>query len=81
MSDAHTIEAAIRRVLAARDGTTCCPSEVARALDSEGWRSLMTPVRAVARELEQRGELQILQRGRVVDGARARGPIRLRLPP
>ena len=39
----------------------------------------MEPVRSAARRLVARGQLEILQQGRVVDPSTARGPIRLRL--
>ena len=73
VSDAE-IEAKILELLNAREGTIC-PSDAARAL-AEDWRPLMDPVRRVAREMEQ---IEITQKGRVVDPDTARGPIRLRL--
>lgn len=51
-----------------------CPSEAARRL-AEDWRPLMPEVRRVAATLP----LAVTQRGRVVDLAAARGPVRLRL--
>ncbi len=76
----RALEVAIESLLRARArGATICPSEAARAVGGEGWRSLMEPSRAAARRLVAAGRLQILQRGRVVDPSRARGPIRLRL--
>ena len=57
---------------------TFCPSEVARAVGGEDWRDWMEPVREAARRLVVRGELEVLQRGSVVDASTARGPIRLR---
>lgn len=62
----------------ARDATMC-PSEVARAEGGADWREHMEPVREAARRLVARGEVEILQGGRVVDPSTARGPIRLRL--
>lgn len=60
-------------------GATICPSEVARAcFDEATWRDQMERVREAARRLVARGEIEITQRGRVVDPSRARGPIRLR---
>ncbi len=75
-------EAAILELLAARDaGKTICPSEAARALAGDAdFRPLMDPVRDAARGLVARGELEVTQRGEVVDLDRVRGPIRLRLP-
>jgi len=60
-------------------GATVCPSEVARAVGGEqGWRPLMEPSRSAARRLVARGEVEITQGGRVVDGSTAKGPIRVR---
>ena len=75
-------EAAIRAVLERRDrGKTICPSEAARALAGEdGFRALMPLVRSAARTMVDRGELEVTQRGEVVDPDSARGAIRLRLP-
>ena len=81
-SDA-ALERRIVDMLAARArGATMCPSEVARAeagAEGDGWRARMEPVRAAARRLVARGEVEILQGGRVVDASTARGAIRLRL--
>lgn len=66
------------RAQRASAGSTFCPSEVARALGGEDWRDWMEPVREAARRLVVRGELEVLQRGAVVDASTARGPIRLR---
>jgi hypothetical protein len=74
------VRAKIVQLLRERGGGSCCPSDVARALAPAGWRELMTLVRRVAWELAREGSLHIVQRGRVLDGPRARGPIRFRLP-
>lgn len=60
-------------------GATICPSEAARAVGGEEWRSLMEPARAAARRLVSRGEVEITQGGQPVDGPTAKGPIRVRL--
>ncbi|RKH65694.1 DUF2256 and DUF3253 domain-containing protein [Corallococcus llansteffanensis] len=74
------LEALILELLARRaGGATVCPSEVARAVGDDDWRSRMEPVREAARRLVARGVLDIVQGGRVVDPSTARGPIRLRL--
>ncbi|OJH36484.1 DUF2256 and DUF3253 domain-containing protein [Cystobacter ferrugineus] len=74
------LERRILEMLATRArGATMCPSEVARAEGGEDWREWMEPVREAARRLVARGEVEILQGGRVVDPSTARGPIRLRL--
>lgn len=74
------LEAAIVALLSERaEGATICPSEAARRVGGEdGFCVLMEPARAAARRLAVRGELEIRQRGRVVDPSRAKGPIRLR---
>ena len=56
-------------------GKTICPSDAARAL-AQDWCPLMDPVRKVARAMP---EIEITQKGEVVDPDAARGPIRLRL--
>ena len=60
--------------------SSICPSDVARRVRPDDWRPLMDPVRAAARDLVDAGEVEITQRGEVVDPATARGPIRIRLP-
>jgi hypothetical protein len=61
-----------------RAGATICPSEAARRVDPEAWRDLMEPARAAARRLVAAGDLEITQKGAVVDPSTATGPIRLR---
>lgn len=70
----------IRRLLEARDaGKTICPSEAARALGGDdGFRPLMPLVRDAARAMVAGGEIDVTQKGEVVDMDTARGPIRLR---
>jgi len=84
------LEVAIRDLLAARAGSaTICPSEAARRVAArdgragagaaeEGWRALMEPARRAARRLVARGEVEIVQAGRLVDPSTAKGPIRIR---
>lgn len=68
----------LRRLLRERGaGKTICPSEVARALDSDAFRRCMPLVRSVAGELVLAGELVVLQKGKPVSLDSARGPIRL----
>ncbi len=69
-------ERAILDLLAQRDeGKTICPSEAARLL---GGLEHMDTVRAAAYGLRERGLIEVTQKGRPVDPADARGPIRLR---
>jgi hypothetical protein len=63
-----------------RAGATICPSEAARAVGSDGWRELMPAARAAAGRLAARGDVEVTQRGEVVDVATARGPVRIRRP-
>lgn len=71
-----------QRVLAilqqGRAGTTMCPSDVARRIDPNDWRALMSRVREAACALADAGLAEVTQRGQVVEGRRARGAIRLR---
>lgn len=68
---AHAIETRL-----ARTGGTICPSEVARALWPEDWRTHMQAVRRAGRELAASDRILWRQRGRRVDPATARGPVR-----
>jgi hypothetical protein len=81
----EALEQTILDLLVARArGATICPSEAARAvaattgLDGEEWRSLMEPARRAARRLVATGEVDIVQRGHVVDPSTSKGPIRIR---
>jgi hypothetical protein len=79
----EALETAIIDLLAQRPyGATICASEAARAVaddaSSDAWRGLMEPARAAARRLVVVGEVEITQRGRVVDPSTAKGPIRIR---
>lgn len=62
-----------------REGSTICPSEVARALLPEGdrWRELMPLIREVAERLARNGRLRVTRRGVPVDATSGGGPIRL----
>jgi hypothetical protein len=75
------LEGAILDLLEQRAPSTICPSDVARAVGPEdGWRELMQPVRDAAGRLAARGEVEVTQRGEVVDVDTARGPVRIRRP-
>jgi hypothetical protein len=78
------------RLLGARDfPKTICPSEIARALSREEldalgaaeWRETMDDVRRVVWEKREAGEVEVMQKGEVVDVESLediRGPIRVR---
>ena len=72
--------AAIRALLRHRRGKTICPSDVARVVGGDRWRTTMPLVREVARDLADAGELVVTQRGEAVSLLTARGPVRLALP-
>ena len=58
---------------------TICPSDAARAVGGENWRDLMDDARDIARELARSGDVEISQKGEVLDpDATWRGPIRIR---
>ncbi len=83
MTSAHRepagLEQVILRLLGQRSPEgSICPSDAARAARPDGWRALMDEVRAAAGRLAVRGEVDVTQRGRVVDIATARGPVRIR---
>ena len=59
------------------EGSSICPSEVARALFDE-WRDLMPKIRKVSDQLAHQGVLTIQAAGTPVASAEAhRGPIRI----
>ncbi|MET9157480.1 DUF3253 domain-containing protein [Streptomyces parvulus] len=63
-----------------RPDATICPSDAARAAhegDDDGWWDLMEPARRAAGRLAEAGEVTVTQRGRPVDPATARGPVRI----
>lgn len=75
------LEVAIQTLLLQRRGAgaTICPSEAARETAGAGdWRELMEPARRAARRLVAGGLVEILQKGKVVDPSKFRGPIRIR---
>ncbi|MCC3266785.1 DUF3253 domain-containing protein [Arthrobacter gengyunqii] len=73
------LEAAILGLLAARaDTATICPSDAARTVAPDNWRPLMDEARGAAGRLVASGDVDITQRGEVVDLSSVRGPIRIR---
>lgn len=72
------LQDAMRELLSTRTGSIC-PSEAARAVGGDGWRNLMEAAREAARRLARAGEVEITQRGVVLDpDGIFRGPIRIR---
>ncbi|OBI76990.1 DUF3253 domain-containing protein [Mycobacterium sp. E740] len=80
MSSAERLRAAILALSRARGpDKTICPSDAARAVGGDGWRELMDDAREVARALARAGDVEITQKGEVLDpDAPWRGPIRIR---
>lgn len=81
-SEDRALEAAIRELLALRARTaSICPSEAARRVaggEEAAWRPLMEPARRAARRMVAEGEVELVQRGRVVDPSTFYGPVRIR---
>lgn len=48
------------------------------AVPDDAWRSLLEPARRAARRLVASGEVELIQRGHVVDPSTFRGPVRIR---
>ena len=78
----RALEQSLLDLLGSRAGSaTVCPSEAARAVggdDEDDWRPLMEPARSAARRLVASGDVEITQKGQVVDPSTAKGPIRVR---
>jgi Protein of unknown function (DUF3253) len=76
----HRLKSAMRALARGRGpGSSTCPSDAARAVGVDNWRDLMADAREVARELAESGQVEITQRGKVVDPkGDLRGPIRVR---
>jgi hypothetical protein len=90
-SKRSVVERRLRALLGMREWPkTICPSEVARALSTRelgqlnaaGWRDTMDDIREVVFRLRDSGELDVLQKGKVVDDSinpdNVHGPIRVR---
>ena len=70
-------EAAVRALLRHRGGTTICPSDVARVVGGEHWRSHMDAVREIVDTLAGTGAVVVTQRGETVTATTAKGPVRI----
>jgi hypothetical protein len=76
----HDLRAAILTLARERGpDKTICPSDAARAVGGQQWRDLMDEAREEARELARCGQVEISQRGAVLDpDTQWRGPVRIR---
>jgi Protein of unknown function (DUF3253) len=62
--------------------SSICPSDAARAVGGPSWRELMAQSRSIAFALARDGDVEITQRGAVVDPDQpSRGPVRIRVAP
>lgn len=77
---AKRLRAAILALARHRGPTSSiCPSDAARAVGGDRWRELTAQSRTIAFVLARAGDVQITQRGNVIDPDRpSRGPIRIR---
>lgn len=71
------IASAMRALTRKRSASSICPSDVARAVGGDSWRSHMDDVRRVAAELAEREEIVVTQKGAPVRIEEARGPVRI----
>lgn len=79
VSEAQLREAILTLARERAPAKTICPSDAARAVGGDRWRDLMERARDVARDLAKAGEVEIMQRGEVIDpDTQWRGPIRIR---
>lgn len=69
--------AAIHALLRKRDGSTICPSDVARVVGGDDWRDLMPRMRRLADRLAEHGVVVVTQKGEPVTADTAKGPVRI----
>ncbi|MDV3136082.1 MULTISPECIES: DUF3253 domain-containing protein [Mycobacterium] len=82
MSEKKLREAILTLARERAPAKTICPSDAARAVGGDDWRDLMEGARDIARDLARAGDVEIMQRGEVIDpDAQWRGPIRIRARP
>ncbi|EPE33370.1 hypothetical protein GLAREA_06383 [Glarea lozoyensis ATCC 20868] len=89
----NVLQGHLDRLLESRElPKTICPSEVARALNRQelassgfsSWRESMSDIRILVSEMRSRGEVEVLQKGSVLEGdlgdglENVTGPIRVR---
>jgi len=81
IGEAEIADEILRQCAARAPDRTICPSEVARALWPDDWRSHMPNVRAAGLALAIKRQIEITQGGEArTPDSTIRGPIRYRLP-
>ena len=72
------LEAIVVRLVSEGQDAPVTPELVARTAAPDDWQPLYEPARRAARRLAHRGEVDIVQDGRVVDPGSVRGPFAIR---
>lgn len=82
MSEPAIREAILATTAAAGPSRSVSTEDVARALATENWQSLLTRIRREATLLAREGRIDVLRKGKPADpAAEIRGVIRLRARP
>ena len=63
-----------------KDGRSICPTDVAKALDPDGFQRKLGLVKAAAVGMARRGGLWITRKGKPVNPEKFKGVYRLKLP-
>ncbi|MFS2242627.1 DUF3253 domain-containing protein [Microbacterium sp. OR16] len=71
------IAAAVRALVRKRHSSSICPSDVARTVGAQSWRSIMDDVRRVTAQLADERQVIVTQKGEPVQIGDARGPVRI----
>lgn len=84
LSDKILSEAEIKSTIitmAAARGTdkSICPSEVARKMFGDNWRSKMQDIRDAAFDLAEENLVTVTQKGKKVDRENLKGPVRIQI--
>lgn len=72
-------EAILAALSARAPGKSICPSEAAKKLATEEWRSHLHHVREAGRALYDAGQIVVTKKGKPVDPHKVKGVIRYRL--
>ena len=79
MSEPAIRDAILAQARACGPDRSFTPEDVARALTSENWQSLLARIRREATVLAREGQIEVLRKGKPVDlDVEIRGVIRLR---